>query len=491
MLSSFQYVALPLIQPNLKELMGICKPTCWTFLVMVISTVPALALTPVSYDVALRGEGGALTGETLSLGVNAIAGAGNDIWIGTSNGLGHSPDSGDSWEAFFRSDGLGDDIISCVDAVGNTCWAGCISTESEGTQYVGAGISITNDGGKNWRTIGNAQGLLVEGKFKVAWDILLASDYSWVATWTDGVGRSADGGNSWTMITPREDDQHMSYHTYSFAPADDYLWVGTENGIARTPDDGATWQFFDKRNGFNGLFYPTIHLQSPGVLWGGTGVELQGGEIIYGSGAVLTQDNGSTWQIFNTGNSGIGSNIIYDITSIDSRVFFATPVCISYTDNSGLSFHYITSQNGLPSDSVYSLAVDQNGVIWAGTGAGLAKSEDGGITWTVVKYVPDTGAVDMPLTYAYPSPFSPRIDGSCTIVYSLGYPQEVSILIYDFSGELVKTLLDSQMRGPGTGLEEKWYGVNDRGEDVANGIYFYVIKVNNEVVATGRIGVLE
>jgi hypothetical protein len=67
----------------------------------------------------------------------------------------------------------------------------------------------------------------------------------------------------------------------------------------------------------------------------------------------------------------------------------------------------------------------------------------------------------------------------------------VSILIYDFSGELVKTLVDSQMRGPGTGLEEKWYGVNDRGEDVANGVYFYVIKVNNEVVATGRIGVLE
>ncbi len=453
----------------------------------------AFALTPYPYHLALKGEGSTLAGETLSLGINGIATYGDHIWIATSNGLGHSPDGGETWQAYFAYHGLGDDVLPCVDAVGDTWWVGCIDEESEGIQYIGAGVSITTDGGRTWRTIGNDEGLPVEGLFKVPWDILLASDYTWVATWTDGVGRSADGGDSWTMFIPENDLGEKIYYTYAFAEADDYLWVGTEMGIARTPDAGLTWQVFDRSDGLLGLFYPTIHLQAPGVLWGGTGYELVGEHTIASHGAVLTQDNGETWTTFLAGLSGLSSNVIYDITSVGEWAFLATPEGINYTNifQVTITFEQITTANGLPSNEVYSLAADDNGVLWAGTGNGLAKSEDLGESWTIIDYRPETGELDVPQTYAYPSPFSPRVDGACTIVYSLFYPHNVSILIYDFAGELVKTVVDGELRGPGDNLEEKWYGINDRGEDVANGVYFYVIKVDGEVSAYGKVAVLQ
>jgi len=468
------------------------KSILTTYLLVLLTLSSAHALAPVPYQLAVEYKGGALSAEeTLSLSINDIATDGDRIWLATSNGLGYSPDAGESWQAYFSFDGLGDDILSCVTGRGDEWWVGCISEESEGIQYVGAGVSITIDGGGNWRTVGVDEGLPVEGKFKVPWDILLGRDYTWVATWTEGVGRSADGGGSWEMFIPQNDQGDNIYYTYSLAEAEDYLWVGTEFGIARSPDAGLSWEVFDKQDGLVGLFYPTIHLQAPGVLWGGTGYELVDEYTISAHGAVLTQDNGVTWQTFFAGLGGLASNEIFDIVSIGDRVFLATAEGISYTDVYNYPFETITVEDGLPSNSVYSLAVDGNGTLWAGTGNGLAKSEDKGEHWSIVDYRPETGEMDVPLTYAYPSPFSPRVDGSCTIVYSLYYPRTISILIYDFAGDLVKTLVGGELRGPGANLEEKWYGLNDRGEEVANGVYFYVIKVDGEVFANGRVAVIQ
>jgi hypothetical protein len=65
-----------------------------------------------------------------------------------------------------------------------------------------------------------------------------------------------------------------------------------------------------------------------------------------------------------------------------------------------------------------------------------------------------------------PNPFSQ----ATTIHYSAPRHQEVRLAIYDIAGRRVVTLLDGSA-GPGRG-QAAWNGRDDRGQDVASGIYF-------------------
>jgi hypothetical protein len=70
----------------------------------------------------------------------------------------------------------------------------------------------------------------------------------------------------------------------------------------------------------------------------------------------------------------------------------------------------------------------------------------------------------------YPNPFNP----STTISYQLAQPGHVSLLIFNSAGQLVKTLVDEEMK-PGYYTVE-WFGRNERDEMVASGMYFYEFK---------------
>lgn len=83
-----------------------------------------------------------------------------------------------------------------------------------------------------------------------------------------------------------------------------------------------------------------------------------------------------------------------------------------------------------------------------------------------------TGAGDAPpvvtsLLQNHPNPFNP----TTTIPYSMQSPGEVSIMIYDVRGSLIRTLIDERKE---EGIHRAvWDGRNDAGESVSSGIYFY------------------
>lgn len=67
----------------------------------------------------------------------------------------------------------------------------------------------------------------------------------------------------------------------------------------------------------------------------------------------------------------------------------------------------------------------------------------------------------------YPNPFNP----STTLRFELAMPSTVQLRIYDIRGRLVKTYPQRQV---GAGLhQESWNGVDDRGRQVATGVYLY------------------
>jgi hypothetical protein len=67
-----------------------------------------------------------------------------------------------------------------------------------------------------------------------------------------------------------------------------------------------------------------------------------------------------------------------------------------------------------------------------------------------------------------PNPFNPVT----TIRFDLARPDHVSLRIYDVSGRLVRRLIETEMDAGG-GLAAKWNGLDEAGNRVPSGVYFY------------------
>jgi flagellar hook assembly protein FlgD len=66
-----------------------------------------------------------------------------------------------------------------------------------------------------------------------------------------------------------------------------------------------------------------------------------------------------------------------------------------------------------------------------------------------------------------PNPFNP----ATTIRYSIAQDENVSLVVYDVAGRQVRTLVENRQRADV--YKVTWDGVNDHGERVASGMYFY------------------
>jgi hypothetical protein len=75
----------------------------------------------------------------------------------------------------------------------------------------------------------------------------------------------------------------------------------------------------------------------------------------------------------------------------------------------------------------------------------------------------------------YPNPFNP----TTTIGYSIAEPGRVTLKIYDAAGRLIRTLVDENQEPQAGGFEEVWNGLNEQGQRVASGVYFYQLKATD------------
>lgn len=148
---------------------------------------------------------------------------------------------------------------------------------------------------------------------------------------------------------------------------DGYLWVGTEEGLARF--DGASFKLFDRRNS-PGL--PANHVVSlcedkSGVLWIGT---WGGGIATYKEGRFAPAAvqagalPGGVWSII---EDHLGT-----IWAATSRGLLRVE---------GAKSSLLTTRDGLPSDNLRALAEDASGDLWIATrDAGLARYREGRFT---------------------------------------------------------------------------------------------------------------
>jgi hypothetical protein len=74
----------------------------------------------------------------------------------------------------------------------------------------------------------------------------------------------------------------------------------------------------------------------------------------------------------------------------------------------------------------------------------------------------------------YPNPFNP----TTTIKYTLAERGQVSLKVYNVAGQLVRTLVND-VQTPDAVRPVTWNGLNDSGQPVASGVYFYKLVTNN------------
>ncbi|MBT4332261.1 MAG: T9SS type A sorting domain-containing protein, partial [Candidatus Cloacimonetes bacterium] len=77
------------------------------------------------------------------------------------------------------------------------------------------------------------------------------------------------------------------------------------------------------------------------------------------------------------------------------------------------------------------------------------------------------------LTGNYPNPFNP----TTTISFSLAEASHVSINVYNMRGQLVKTLVNTELEN--AYHEIVWNGKDNSGKNTASGVYFYKMKASN------------
>jgi hypothetical protein len=120
---------------------------------------------------------------------------------------------------------------------------------------------------------------------------------------------------------------------------------------------------------------------------------------------------------------------------------------------------------------VLDMGVAQTGGLWPISGADVART--GCLTVDAATPVSDRAPAALTLGGNYPNPFNPRT----TIHFRVeADAARASLRIYDVAGRLVRTLLDGAV---GAGDHRiVWQGRDDRGGEVASGVYFYRLEVD-------------
>jgi len=352
------------------------------------------------------------------------------------------------------------------------------------------------NGGVNWVDIsGNLTNVLHTGKMtsyiadNTEKDIILTAGSNGV------IMRSTDEGNSWDIKTEYSMED---LHDILIYDQNNYYICGNNGTLIKSTDQGITWGQVQLNTspdlnslismppassrviniiavGQNGACMASTNM----VDWFTITLPVQEdvlsitsyeNTVICGTetGKILRSTNrGNSWSVI---SSGVTTEL-YQIEFIDQSTLVGTTSqgkVVRSTD-SGVSWNVISTPvthylNAMAfGSSVFGIA--------GGTTDSLLYTTNGGLNWSlpVVQL-----AVNYPLQKApgglknYPNPFNPVTK----IIYNLQDPGNVNLTVYDMTGKVVKTLVNSNQAAGS-------FSVSFEASGLASGIYFYVLRFND------------
>ncbi|UCE06074.1 MAG: T9SS type A sorting domain-containing protein [bacterium] len=140
----------------------------------------------------------------------------------------------------------------------------------------------------------------------------------------------------------------------------------------------------------------------------------------------------------------------------------------------GNTWTTFTAVDGLASDLIRSVAIDQKGAIWFGAGwGGISKYVEGSTSVEENTKVPAV----MGIRGNFPNPFN----SSTTIEFSLYKESFVKLDIFNISGQKINTLFAENL--PAGVHSVRWDGRNSRGMEVPTGIYLAKLQMGKTIAS--------
>jgi hypothetical protein len=420
----------------------------------------------------------------------------NDVvWVATGNGLNKTTDGGQTWITYDHRHGLGYGGVSAIAIHNNVVWVATAydTTVQDEDLPIGGGLSYSTDWGVSWAHISQPGVTPVQG---LSYDIALTDSSIWLASFGQSLQLSVDNGATWTTETPDRrpwnPTAYLNHRAFSVIATDDAIWAGTAGGINRSTDGGQTWMNMNHENaGISGNFVVALGEQKhdgKSIIWGATWKAEDPTEYY---GVSKTENNGLTWKTYLEGE------FVHNFAFDGPAVYVATDHGLMKSTDGGQTWgtypRMVDTSTGEWIDwRIFYSVRARDPVLWAGSADGLAKTEDNGLSWTVFH-------TNLPSreneTYAYPNPWSPMryesadIPNPLRLKYSIPTPMNVTIKIYDFALDLVRTL---EHFHPVAGDNwQVWDGKNEKGDVVANGVYYYMVKKEGNGTAHGKIVILD
>ena len=477
----------------------------------------------------------------LSNSVTDIVISGTTIWLGTGKGLSRSTDGGLTWTNYYGQPSFGEEDISAIAIHNSDVWvATAHDTTVDGSSLpVGSGLRYSADWGDTWTVIPqprDSQNIdtLLYGKNKIpalgvktdvnniTYDIAATDSAVWIASYAGMARKSTDNGKTWQIVIIPPDNLdsispmdslvfdvspvagdlgltgNLNHRAFSvYAENWSHIWIGTAGGINKTTDGGQSWVKYNHTNQISpisGNFVVALHKQNfaaHSIIWAGT-VNAEGADEK--RGVSFSADSGQTWSTTLLGefchNIGFKDSIVYAVT--DNGIYRSSDIGTSWSQT-GTIYDNVTKQRIFSPTQFY--AVDLRGdTVWFGGDDGTAYTEDNsahlfGSSWSILHAAQPLSSNHS--TYAYPNPFSPANE-SVRMHYSVDQiSANVTIRVFDFGMNLVRTVVSDANRGGVAEHDEIWDGKNDNGRQVSNGPYFYQVIVGTENPIWGKILVLQ
>jgi len=480
---------------------------------------------------------------------NKIVPTGDTVWVGTGKGLSLTTDAGTSWRKMTTTESFDEKGVSALAVSGDRVWVATAFTTNHDNESIqtGHGLHFSSDRGKTWKFIsqpvdtGKVDTLLY-GRNKIpalaitvpeqniTYDIALTPSAVWIASWGGMLRKTTDDGKSWQRIVlPPDHLDHiapsdtlrfalsnvdkffasdplynkdtlrasLNHVMFSLHAGDDStIWVGTANGLNKSTDGGISWIKYNHQNQLRpiaGNFVVAITGQewnSKRYIWAATNNAVDSSEK---RGVSYSQDGGQSW------STALLGEFTHDVATRDSLVYVAADGGLYRSDDfgnswtrSGTIFDPTTLQR-FASPVVYGVGL-KGDTVWVGGPEGLAYTIDSpsrpfGTTWKVFRtYKPVTSTGN---TYSFPLPFSPASEVVRIHYATPENPSQVTIRIFDFAMQPVKTLLRDATRRTTAEYDETWDGRDDFNRRVANGVYLYRVEIGDNSPQWGKILVIQ
>ncbi len=202
--------------------------------------------------------------------ISDIVTSGNNVWLGTSNGISLSTDRGASWTNFYQTDPFGTESISALsyDTLTNTIWTATAHSVDRDNQSLpeGSGLRFSSDGGTTWNTINQPVDLPGDSTIvyginngvdlpkvraipvtvtiqNLIYDIAFTPNTIWIASFAAGLEEKyrqrTNLGKSAASVRFRESNYTERYYKISAAAGFRFVWY-------RKPESQSILGYFNK-----------------------------------------------------------------------------------------------------------------------------------------------------------------------------------------------------------------------------------------------------